>query len=65
MGKIEELRAKFLDLYVNLPIPFRREVILVVDKQVISWNVAYIEIKGETALGNKILEELERLKLLG
>lgn len=58
-------REKFLGLFVNLPIPLRGDIIAVIDEQPISWNVAYIEIKGETKLGRKILKELIELKLLG
>ncbi|MBU2099953.1 hypothetical protein KKG83_04670 [Candidatus Micrarchaeota archaeon] len=60
---MKDLRTKFLDLFVNLPIPLRREIIVVIDNQPISWNIAYKEIKAETKLGKRILKELDTLGL--
>ncbi|MFH1588536.1 MAG: hypothetical protein ABIA76_04330 [Candidatus Diapherotrites archaeon] len=58
------LRQKFLDLYVNLPIPLRREIIAVINSEPVSWNIAYTEIKANTEFGKKILKEINKLKLL-
>ena len=58
-------REKFLKLYSNLPINLRKEVILVLDKEgPISWEVAYLEIKNKTKLGEKILEKLSELNII-
>ena len=56
-------RQKFLDAYVNLPMPLRKDIIAVVDGEPISWLIAYKEIKAETELGEKVLKELVELKL--
>lgn len=60
-----ENKDKFLKVYSNLPINLRNEVILVLsDKGPITWNVAFLEISNETALGKVILKELMKLKII-
>ena len=51
-------KARFMKVYSDLPINIRREVISIIDKEPISWNVAFLEIKNETELGEKILNNL-------
>ena len=62
-------KANFLQVYSNLPINERKNIIVVLEKdnkekQPISWDIAYIEIDKETELGNKILKKLIRLDLI-
>lgn len=58
-------KAKFLKVYANLPINLRNEIILVIeDKEPITWNVAFIEINNDTELGNIILEKLKKLNII-
>lgn len=58
-------REKFLRAYSNLPINTRREIILVLEeKGPITWEVAYLEIRNNTEIGEKILEKLEKLNLI-
>ena len=59
---------RFMKTYTNLPLGVREEVILVVkingqDKP-ITWDVAYIEIKGKTELGKKVLKSLIKLDII-
>lgn len=51
-------KARFMKVYSDIPINIRREVIAIFNEEPISWNVAFIEIKNETALGEKILNKL-------
>jgi len=61
----KDKREKFLRVYSNLPINLREEIIFVLEKEgPITWNVAYIEIKNNTELGEKILKNLEDLKFI-
>lgn len=64
--KIEkDNRTRFLEVYSNLPINLREEIILVLEKRgPISWNVAYLEIKNNTELGESVLKKLEELKII-
>ena len=62
----KESREKFLRIYANLPFTIRKEIICVLDneKGPITWNVAYLEIKNNTKLGEEILKKLEGLKII-
>lgn len=57
-------KEKFFKVYANLPLNLRDEIILVINSDPISWRVAYLEIKGNTELGEQILEKLEALKFI-
>ena len=60
---LEGLRAKFLKLYASGPDLLRDDVIAVVDEKTYSWNGAFVEVKAETPLGDKILIALEKIGL--
>ncbi len=55
---------RFMKVYSNVPINLRKEIILVIDDQPITWNVAYLEIKNDTLLGKKILQKLLELEII-
>jgi hypothetical protein len=57
-------KARFLGSYANLPMNIRKEIVSVIDGNPISWNVAYLEIRRETKLGEKILNRLISLDIL-
>jgi len=62
-------RERFLQVYSNLPINVRKEIILVIKggdgkETPISWNVAYIEIMNRTKLGETILKKLIQLEII-
>lgn len=58
-------RERFLKIYANLPLNIREEIICVLDKKgPITWNVAYLEIKNNTKLGEEILRKLEESKII-
>ena len=57
-------KHRFLKVFSNLPIDIRKEIILVIDDQPITWNVAYGEIEAETELGERILNKLIELELI-
>jgi len=56
---LEELRAKFLRAYANLPEPERTQVIVIIEEKPYSWDAANHELASKTELGNKILIKLE------
>jgi hypothetical protein len=58
--KVKDMKGKdiFLKVYSNLSMDLRKEIILVIDSQPITWAVAYEEISKETELGEKILKKL-------
>ena len=59
-----EMKEEFFKIYANLPIEERNNVVVVINKQPISWNIAYLEIKNSTKLGQKILKILKELGIL-
>lgn len=66
-----EKKARFLQVYQNLPLNERRNTIIVLEdkkqkpeKKLISWDIAYVEIDQETEIGEKILNKLIKLELI-
>ncbi len=55
---------KFIRVYSNLPLKLRNEIILVIDNEPITWNVAYSEIVHGTEKGKKILKKLIEMKVI-
>ena len=53
-----EKRAKFLRIYANIPEDLRNDIIALVDDKTYTWNTAYLEIKDDTSLGEKLLKTL-------
>ena len=59
-----DLKQRFYQVYNNLPLGVRDEVILVINNESITWKVARLEIDNNTPLSKKILERLEELKFI-
>ena len=58
-------KERFLKIYANLPLGVRGEIIATIDNiGPVTWNSTYIEIEGNTDLGNKILSELDKLEII-
>jgi len=65
MGKLNVgVRERFLKIYADLPLILRKEIILVIDDEPITWNVANIEVSNNTEKSRKILKRLEELKII-
>jgi len=60
----DELKSRFYKVYANVPLNLRSEIVLVLDKEPISWSVAYIEIETNSARVEQILTELEKLSII-
>ena len=68
----KERKMRFLEVYQNLPLNERKNTILVLEtkekdkikKEPISWDIAFIEIKQDTLIGEKILNKLIKLNLI-
>ncbi|MDE1767103.1 MAG: hypothetical protein KGI27_12655 [Thaumarchaeota archaeon] len=59
-----DARESFLKIYANIPLKVREEIILVLDGKPITWNAAYVEIKNDTDVAEKILKELVKMELI-
>lgn len=64
VSMVSDFRTTFLTIYSNLPLNTRKEIIVVLGEEPISWNAAYIEIKGNTVKGKEILKKLQDLKII-
>jgi len=58
------LQAKFLQIYANLPLNQRTEIVVVVDNEPLTWNAAKIEIENNTEKGKEILGKLVELEII-
>lgn len=64
MADKNNLREKFLKIYADLPLSIRKEIILILDKEPITWNAAYIEVFNKTQKSGKILKKLDELRII-
>ncbi|MFA5887148.1 MAG: hypothetical protein WC852_00345 [Candidatus Nanoarchaeia archaeon] len=58
------IRERFLKIYADLPLALRKEIIIVLDKEPMTWNAAYIEIFNNTKKSPIILKRLEEMKII-
>ncbi len=56
--------SRFMRVYSNLPLKTRQEIVVVIDGEPVSWNVAYKEINHKTEKGKKIIEKLIKLGII-
>ena len=59
-----DLKSRFLHVYSDLPIDLRTEIIVIINKSPITWNVAYAEIINDTELGKDILNKLAEMEMI-
>lgn len=58
-------KAQFYKTYANIPLGLRNEIVVVVeDREPLSWNAAKIEIDNDTDKTDEILNKLSQLGLL-
>ncbi len=57
-------KGKFIKIYSSLPDNIRKEIIVVIDGKPYTWDVAYIEVYKDTALGKRIIEKLQKMGLI-
>ena len=57
-------KERFVEIYSNLPLGVRREIILVIENKPITWNAAYVEVSEDTTLGKEILKKIENLGII-
>lgn len=58
------LQTKFLQIYANLPLGQRTEIVVVVDNEPLTWNAVKIEVENNTQKGKEILEKLVKLEII-
>ena len=59
-----ELQTKFLQIYANLPLSQRNEIVIVVDSEPLTWNAVNIEVQNNTTKSIEILQKLVNLGII-
>jgi predicted glycosyltransferase len=57
-------KERFLKIYANIPLSLRKEAVLVMDDEPLTWNAAYIEVFHNTENSREILKKLEDLGII-
>lgn len=57
-------RAKFYQVYANLPLGARNEIVAMIDNEPISWNATFVEIDNNTKKSEEILDRLVQLGII-
>lgn len=57
-------KALFLQIYANLPLESRKEVIAVIGGEPVTWAAARIEIENDTKSGQQILDFLVEAQII-
>ncbi len=58
------LRERFLKIYADIPLNLRKEIIIVLDKEPLTWNVAYVEVFNKTIRSSQILKKLREMRII-
>lgn len=61
---IDEFKAQFYSIYSNLPLSVRDDVVLVIDGEPITWNVAWLELRANGNKTEKIINDLVELEII-
>lgn len=59
-----DIKSKFNQVYANLPLAQRSEIVVVIDNEPLTWNAARIEIENDTVKGKEILNKLQALRII-
>lgn len=60
----KDLASKFHKVYGNLPLEERKQIIIVINGEPISWDIARSEIVNKTDRGSRILKKLDELEII-
>ncbi len=60
----QDLNTLFQTVYANLPLNARKEIVVVVDNEPLTWSAAKVEIDSDTAKGKEILRKLIAMKII-
>ena len=56
--------ARFHKIYDNLPLEERKRVIVVINNEPMSWEIARVELNNKTKIGDQILKKLIELLII-
>ncbi|MEA3255104.1 MAG: hypothetical protein U9Q22_04665 [Candidatus Altiarchaeota archaeon] len=63
-NEYQELKAKFLRTFANVPQPLRKEIIVVIGEDTFNWSTAKAEIMHNTEKAAVLLERLKEIGVL-
>lgn len=56
--------SRFQTIYANVPEKLRNEIIVVIDEKPYSWDAAFLEIRHNTQLGQRIYDKLISMEII-
>jgi len=59
-----ESRERFLKIYSDLPLSLRKEIIIVIDNEPLTWNAVYVEVHNKTDKSDKMLKKLADMGII-
>ena len=57
-------KARFYQIYANIPLAARDEIIVVIDDEPLTWRAVRLEVDNNTNKSKEILEKLVELEIL-
>ena len=60
----DDTKEQFLKIYADLPLVLRKEIILVLDKEPVTWNAAYVEVFNNTEESKIMLKKLREMGII-
>ena len=57
-------KSLFKRIYADLPLGLRKEIVVIVGGEPMTWNAASIEVENNTKKGSEILDRLSQLDIL-
>ncbi len=57
-------KERFLKTFANLPLGVRKEIVLLLNGEPITWDVAFIEVNNDSEMSTPILENLENMGII-
>lgn len=60
----EKMKASFFKAFANVPAPLREEIITAIEGETFTWYTANAEIEHNTVKAKKIVEQLQKMKVI-
>lgn len=59
-----DTKQRFFQIYADLPLSLRQEIIVVIGDEPLTWNSARVEIENDTGKGKQALKQLEEMGII-
>jgi hypothetical protein len=56
--------SRFLNVYASLPDRLKDQLVIVIDEKPMSWNAVYFELKSDTELAQRIMDQLIEMDII-